>query len=352
MRIERVDRAGISAFKVDFDIPPQPHGRHLKHIRAIVEASDAPPEVKRDADAVFTGISTVEAEIHGTTIDNVHLHEVGAVDAILDVVGSIWGLKLLGVERVYCGTLSLGDGFVEAAHGTIPVPAPATLRLLEGLRVRPGPENSGELVTPTGAALMRVLSAGPPPDDYTPIRSGYGAGTRNFKGRANALRVVLADVAATSETATERSELVELAADVDDMTPEHLAAAADTLRSLGALDVVLLATSMKKGRPATRVEVLCAPDHLATLRDAILVHTSSIGVRERRVVRHALKREIITVRSFDHDVRVKVATLPNGTLRPKPEFADVEEVARKTGRSVLEVSADALHAAQHVLKKH
>src|SRR6185503_12408504 len=135
-----------------------------------------------------------EAEIHGTTMERVHLHEVGSVDAILDILGSVWGFHELGVSRVFCGTLMLGDGFVKAAHGVLPVPAPATLRLLEGLRVRPGPDGAGELVTPTGAALVRVLSSGLPPDEYVPLRSGFGAGTKDFTGRANALRVTLASV--------------------------------------------------------------------------------------------------------------------------------------------------------------
>src|ERR1043166_2211103 len=188
VEIKSVIRAGISCTKVDFAIPPQPHGRHLKHIRAIIEKSDAPASVKKKAAAAFTALTTVEAQIHGTTIEKVHLHEVGAVDAILDVMGSIWGFEELGVGDVYCGPIYVGDGTVHAAHGEMPVPAPATLKLLEGLPVRPGPEGAGELVTPTGAALVRTLSRGIPPTEFTPTRSGYGAGTKDFPTRANALR--------------------------------------------------------------------------------------------------------------------------------------------------------------------
>src|ERR1043165_613707 len=195
--VKPVSRAGISCIKVDFEIPPQPHGRHLKHIRAILEKSDAPPAVKARADAIFLTLTKAEAEIHGTTIEKVHLHEVGAVDSILDIIGSVWGLHLLEVERVYCGPLVVGDGTVVAAHGEMPVPAPATLKLLEGLTVKPGPEGSGELVTPTGAALVRELSIGPPPPLFRPLRSGYGAGTKDFPKRANALRITLAEVDGT-----------------------------------------------------------------------------------------------------------------------------------------------------------
>ncbi len=163
VRIRDVIRGELACKKVDFDIPPQPHGRHLSEIRSIVARSDAPPDVRARADAAFLAIATVEGAIHGVRPESVHLHEVGAVDAILDVLGSIWGFAMLGVDTVYCGPIALGDGTVESAHGTLPVPAPATLKLLEGLVVRPGPAGSGELVTPTGAALVRVLSAGRPP---------------------------------------------------------------------------------------------------------------------------------------------------------------------------------------------
>src|SRR5207237_454972 len=176
-----------------FPIPSQPHGRHLKQIREIVARSDAPPRVKERADAAFTLIAEEEAAIHGTTVERVHLHEVGAVDAILDIVGSIWGFDLIGVSTIYCGAIATGDGVITAAHGTLPVPAPATMRLLEGHVIRPGPAGAGELVTPTGAALVRVLSSGPEPASYIPRRSGFGAGTKEFPDRANALRIVLAD---------------------------------------------------------------------------------------------------------------------------------------------------------------
>ena len=193
VEIREVIRGEIVCQKVDFDIPPQPHGRHIREIKQLVARSGAPERVRELADRAFMAIATAEGEIHGMPPEEVHLHEVGAVDAILDVVGVIWGLELLGVERVYAGTIALGDGTVRAAHGLLPVPAPATLKLLEGLPVRPGPEGSGELVTPTGAALVRVLSSGPPPAEYIPLRSGFGAGTKDFRGRANALRVILAD---------------------------------------------------------------------------------------------------------------------------------------------------------------
>jgi uncharacterized protein (TIGR00299 family) protein len=333
VEIRDVVRADIRCAKVDFTIPPQPHGRHVHQIRKIVEATDAPRDVKDRADRAFTAIGTAEAEIHGVTIEKVHLHEVGAVDAILDVVGSIWGLSQLGVETVYCGPIALGDGTVKAAHGVLPVPAPATLKLLEGHRVRPGPEGSGELVTPTGAALVRVLSRGAPPTEYTPLRSGFGAGTKEFTGRANALRVVIADV----ESVGEVSDLIEIVCDIDDMSPEYLAAVADRLREAGALDVVSLPATTKRGRAGTRLEVLCRPTDTARLEEILLVESTTIGVRERQVRRRALERSVIHVTVLDHDIAVKRVALPNGGFRAKPEFADVERVALATGRPMQDI---------------
>jgi pyridinium-3,5-bisthiocarboxylic acid mononucleotide nickel chelatase len=337
VQIADVRRGGIACKKVDFTIPPQPHGRHIKEIRSIVERSGAPEPVRRLADQAFTAIAEVEGAIHGVTPERVHLHEVGAVDAILDVVGSIWGVSLLDIDAVYCGPVMLGDGFVRAAHGVIPVPAPATLKLLEGHPVRPGPEGAGELVTPTGAALVRVLSKGPPPDEYTPTRSGFGAGTKEFSDRANALRIVVGELAASDHDG--RSALVMLSADIDDMTPEHVSAAVDALRGAGALDVVCLATLMKKGRPGTRIEVLSDPSNVDRLEALFFQTTTTIGIRRAVVERRALPRETQTVRVLGHDVRLKLTTLPDGRRQAKPEFDDVRAVAQSTGRSVIEITS-------------
>lgn len=339
VRIETVQRSQIACIKVDFDIPPQPHGRHLRQIRQIVSQSEAPAEVRDKADAAFTAIAEVEAEIHGTTVDRVHLHEVGAVDAILDVVGAIWGLSELGVSRVYCQSLTLGDGYVQTSHGLLPVPTPATMRLLEGHAVRMGPEGAGELVTPTGAALVRVLSEGPAPA-FTPRRSGFGAGTKDFPDRPNVLRITIADVSVDAAV----ESLVVLATDVDDMSAEHVANAADALRGLGALDVTTTAVHMKKGRLGARIEVLARPASVGALEDALFELTTTIGVRRTPVERRALPRVHRTVDVLGHAVRVKVSTLPDGERRRKPEYEDVRVVSRATGRSLEDVASLALAA--------
>lgn len=344
VRIADVQRGMIACKKVDFDIPEQPHGRHIAEIRALVAQAPIPPSIRALADEAFTAIAEEEGEIHGVGADEVHLHEVGAVDAILDVVGAIWGLSELGVSRVCCGTISLGDGFVKAAHGVLPVPAPATLRLLEGHTVRPGPEGAGELVTPTGAALVKVLSTGAPPSRYIPRRSGYGAGSKDLLGRANALRITIADDVTVGDGGLER--LLLLATDIDDMSPELVAAAADLVREAGALDVVLTGTQMKKGRAGTRVEVLAREDDVARLEALLFAHTTTLGIRRSVVERRALPRETRVVDVLGHAVRVKVATLPNGDRRAKPEFDDVRAVAVSTGRALGDVSSLALAEAE------
>jgi pyridinium-3,5-bisthiocarboxylic acid mononucleotide nickel chelatase len=350
VRIADVQRSHVHCVKVDFDIPPQPHGRAVSEVHRMIDSARLPDKVAARAHAAFEAIATVESAIHGVPPDNLHLHEVGSVDAILDIVGSIWGLELLGVERVYNTRVSLGDGTAKTAHGVLPVPAPATIRLLEGFNVRHGPPGSGELTTPTGAALLKVLSLGSPPDEYSPTRSGYGAGTRDIHGQLNALRVILGEAAVDlhhrhgdhEHIHTERLHV--LSADIDDMSPEELAGSADILRAEGALDVVLLHTTMKKGRVGTRVEALVAPADVGRLEEKIFLHFSTIGVKTFDVVRNALTREMRVVRVDGRDIRVKIATLPDGSVRAKPEFDDLRRFAEETSRPFAEARSQVMSA--------
>jgi len=293
---------------------------------------------------VFWSIASAEGEIHGLPPSEVHLHEVGAVDAILDVVGGIWGFAELGVDDVRCGVIRTGDGSVRAAHGVLPVPAPATLKLLEGHRVSPGPEGAGELVTPTGAALVRELSTGGPPAEFVPRASGFGAGTKDFPGRANALRIVLADVEREAATKGDRETIAVVTADLDDMTPEYLAAVAERSRVEGALDTVLSSVLMKKGRQGTRIEILCRPEDAARFESLLLRETTTIGVRRTVASRSVLRREERCVDVLGHSVRVKVVTLPTGERRAKPEFDDVQRCALATGRAPSDIYQLALAA--------
>jgi len=354
VRIADVKRCGVHCIKVDFDIPPQPHGRPVSEIHALIDRAGTPPSVAKKAHATFDAIAGVEGTIHGVSTEKLHLHEVGSVDAILDIVGSIWGLQLLGVQALYNTRISLGDGTVKTAHGVLPVPAPATLRLLEGLTVAHGPNGSGELTTPTGAALLKVLSKGPPPAEYKPARSGYGAGTRDIKGQLNAVRIILGEsLSAKDEGArhhhpqTERLHV--LSADIDDMSPEELTGAAETLRAQGALDVVLLDATMKKGRPGTRVEALVRAADVARLEEKILLQFTTLGVKRTDILRTALQRESKVFNLNGHEIRVKVSTLPDGTLRAKAEFDDLNRVAQETMRPIAELRAEiaTLLAGEH-----
>lgn len=351
VRIADVQRAGVRCVKVDFDIPPQPHGRAVSEIHRLIDAVKIPEKVARSARAAFEAIAAIESAIHGVAPDDLHLHEVGAVDAILDVIGSIWGVELLGIERIYNTKVALGDGTVKTAHGILPVPAPATIRLLEGFNVRHGPPGSGELTTPTGAALLRVLSKGAPPAEYIPRRSGYGAGTRDIHGQLNALRIIVGEAALDQHDHhhhhhehVHTEHLHVLSADIDDMSPEELAGAADLLRAEGALDVVLLHTTMKKGRLGTRVEALVQTSDLASLEEKIFLQFTTLGVKTFDVVRNALVRESRLVRYDGRDIRVKVATLPDGTQRAKPEFDDLRRVAEETARPLAEIRSEVMSA--------
>jgi len=351
VRIADVQRSAVKCVKVDFDIPPQPHGRAVSEIHRLIDAVSIPDKVRERAHAAFDAIATIEAAIHGVAPDDLHLHEVGAVDAILDVVGSLWGVELLGIERMYNTRVALGDGTVKTAHGVLPVPAPATIRLLEGFNVSHGPPGSGELTTPTGAALLRVLSKGSPPREYTARSSGYGAGTRDIAHQLNALRIIIGEAVIEHQhrhdhhrehVHTEHLHL--LSADIDDMSPEELAGAADVLRAKGALDVVLLNTTMKKGRPGTRVEALVQADDLARIEQTMFTHFTTIGVKTFDVLRSALERESKVVRLNGHDIRVKISTLPDGTRRAKPEFDDLRRVAEETARSISELREEVMNS--------
>lgn len=351
VRIAGVQRSGVRCTKVDFDILPQPHGRAVSEIHRLIDAVKIPEKVARSAHAAFEAVAAIESAIHGVAPDELHLHEVGAVDAILDIVGSIWGVELLGIDRLYNTKVSLGDGTVKTAHGLLPVPAPATIRLLEGFNVRHGPPGSGELTTPTGAALLRVLSMGAPPQEYSPLRSGYGAGTRDIQGQLNALRIILGEATVDHHDHDHHhhehvhtEHLHVLSADIDDMSPEELAGAADVLRAEGALDVVLLHTTMKKGRVGTRVEALVQTSDLARLEEKIFLQFTTLGVKTFDVVRKALERESRLVRFDGRDIRVKVATLPDGTQRVKPEFDDLRRVAEETARPLAEIRSEVMHA--------
>ncbi|MEX0890692.1 MAG: nickel pincer cofactor biosynthesis protein LarC [Gemmatimonadota bacterium] len=324
--IERVMRRGIAAHAVRFDLPPEDAHRHLRHIVEIVEATGAPAAVRERATAAFRRIAAAEAEVHGTTLERVHFHEVGARDAILDVLCAMAGVAELGFEAFYTRPVSVGRGFVDIAHGRYPLPAPATLRILEGLSLR-DPGFDGECTTPTGAAILATLTGGAePPMEVRPLRSGFGAGSRDPADRPNCLRLVACEVPG------ERGEALYLVqADVDDLAPEYAPAALDALLAAGALDAVLLPVAMKKGRAGQRVEALAPASRLQEVLEAALSATPTLGVRYWPVQRPALPRREEEVTWRGHRIRLKVVALPGGGTRAKPEFEDVAAAGRALG---------------------
>lgn len=345
--IRDVSRGGVGCRQITFAIPEQPHGRHVGELVRLVQAAPVSDWVKQRAVRAFQLIGEAEGRVHGVAPEKVHLHEVGAVDAVLDIVGAIEGFEQLGVEAIYHWPVALGSGWVEAEHGRLPVPAPATAILLEGVTVATGGPVEGEATTPTGAALVRVLSTGAPPDRWRLVRSGWGAGQRDPKHYPNALRIVVA------EQAAEAGRVTLLATDLDDMSPEYVEPLRQALTSAGALDVQTWPVQMKKGRSGFRVEVI-APEELAEpVTAALFRHSTTAGVRRWTAERATLPRRQVTVQlSADVAVRVKVLEQPDaGGVRVKPEYDDVLAAARALGRPPLEIARAAERDAEALVAK-
>ena len=343
--VRDVRRASITCKQVEFAIPSQPHGRHVGELLRLVERAPVSDWVKERALRAFRLVGEAEGRVHGVVPEKVHLHEVGAVDAVLDIVGSVEGFERLGVEAVHHLPVAVGHGWVEAAHGRLPVPAPATAILLEGLEIAAagGSPVEGEATTPTGAALLRVLSAGAPPDRWRMVGSGWGAGQRDPKHYPNALRILVA------ETAGEAARVVLLATDVDDMSPEYVEPLRQALVSAGALDVQTWPVQMKKGRQGFRVEVM-APEALAEAVTAELFrHSTTAGVRRWVAERATLPRHQLTVRLDGVAVRVKV--LDGGGVRVKPEYDDVLAAAKALGRPPIDVARAVERDAEALIAK-
>lgn len=302
-----------------------PH-RHVKALIGLIEKASLSERTRELAVRAFQLVAEAEGRVHGIAPEKVSLHEVGAYDALVDIVGGIEGFEQLGIDRVYAMPAALGSGWVKAAHGLLPVPAPATGILAEGLEVSIGGFITGEATTPTGAALLRVLSSGAPPARWRPLRSGWGAGTRDPSAWPNALRLIVA------EGAAEAGQVVLLATDIDDLSPEYLEPLREAVVAAGALDVQIWPTHMKKGRIGFRVEVMCAPDRADSVTVALFRHSTTTGLRRQSAERITLSRREWDLRtSSGGTVRMKTVEAPGGP-RAKPEFDDVVAEARRTGR--------------------
>jgi uncharacterized protein (TIGR00299 family) protein len=321
------------------------HGRSLSQIRALISSAPLDPRVRGLSIRAFELLGAAEAKIHNVPVDKIHFHEVGAVDAIVDIVASCAGIVHLNVGRWHSTPLNVGGGMIDCAHGRFPVPAPATAELLRGMPTYSAHAET-ELLTPTGAALLRVLDPtfGPQPAMRVD-RIGYGAGTRNQAGFPNVLRLTIGEC--TEERAAHQTdEVIVLETALDDCSPQILAFVSEQALALGALDVMLAPVQMKKGRPGTLLTLLCAPGSEPAFADLLFRETSTLGIRTRRESRLILEREILTVDTAYGSIRVKQARTAGGEERNlAPEFEDCRAAAQRARVPLKEVQQAALRAA-------
>jgi uncharacterized protein (TIGR00299 family) protein len=316
-----------------------PH-RSLAEIDQLIDGSLLGKSGKARAKELFQKLGTAEAAIHGTTLERVHLHEVGALDSIIDIVGAVYAMESLGVDRVVASPLNVGSGTIRSAHGLYPVPAPATLSLLQGAPIYSGPQQT-ELVTPTGALLVAGYA-----QEYGVIPRmrvstiGYGAGSRDFPDTPNVLRVLIGEADATAPS----TDVVVIEADIDDMNPQIFGVVMDTLLDEGALDVYYTSIQMKKNRPGILLSVVAPPAARERLTSTIFRETTTIGVRYREMARECLDREVLTVDTSLGPVRVKVARRNGRVLNASPEFDDCVRIARERKVPLKEVQALAIKA--------
>ena len=342
LQVHQVLKNGFRATKVDVIVNEHVPERHLPDIEAIITKSELPEIIQQKAVAIFHRLGTVEANIHGVSFNDVHLHELGGVDTIVDVVGTLLGLEELGIRKVFASPIPLGRGFVNGAHGQIPLPAPATLALLEGSPVV-GSELMAETVTPTGAVLLTSLSekfGTIPPMKLQSI--GYGAGGRDLP-IPNLLRLIIGEQSEDQEINTEM--LIILETNIDDLNPEIYAYVMEKLFSAGALDVFITPIQMKKNRPGSQLSVICKEEDTNKACQIIFSETTTLGIRQYSILRHSLKRETFVVDTQYGMVRIKKAFLPNGQYKVAPEYEDCRKLAIESGVQLRDIYQAAEAAA-------
>ncbi len=347
-----VMKAGFRATKVDVHVEPPGAGpghhhhpeRTLAAILGLIEGSRLAPPVRERAARIFRRLAEAEARVHGTTVERVHFHDVGAVDAIVDVTGACIGLHLLGVEAVHVGALPVGGGFVEGPHGRIPVPGPATAELLKGFpTIDTGVRR--ELVTPTGAAVLTTLAAGAGAMPAMHVQAvGYGAGTMELD-TPNVLRLFVGETAVSAPTET----IVQVETTVDDMSPQLYEPLLERLLEAGALDVFLTPVIMKRSRPGVVLTALCEPRRVADLSRVLFEESSTIGVRWTAYQRERLDREIVRLTTAYGPIGFKVSRLEGRVITVTPEFEEVRRLARDKGLPVREILEQARAEGRRLL---
>ena len=342
----RVSRSGLAATKldvrVDIDEPDTAH-RHLGDILGLIEASTLDGDVKERSAALFRGLAEAEAAVHGTSPEQVHFHEVGAVDSIVDIVGCVIALDWLDADRFFASPLNVGSGTVTMAHGTFPVPPPATARLVEGATVYGAGE--GELLTPTGALLLTDYATGYGPLPRIRIeKTGHGAGSRETAGRPNVLRLIVGDEIGDEIEAGSGDRVLVLETEIDDAAPQLLGPLVEALLAAGALDAYLTPVQMKKGRPGILVTVLAPPPRREAIEELLFRETTTLGVRRQEWDRTVLERETTTVETAYGPIRVKIGRRGGTVYNAWPEFDDCQRAAKQKKVAVKQVLAEALAA--------
>ncbi|HNX53770.1 MAG TPA: nickel pincer cofactor biosynthesis protein LarC [Pontiellaceae bacterium] len=345
LKVEKVMKRGISAthFDVELDHSEQHTHRQLADIIKIIEAAELSAAVKARSIAVFTRLAEAEAKVHGTTVEKIHFHEVGAVDAIIDIVGTVFGLAALGIEKVYAGNLRTGFGVIQCAHGSMPIPAPATAELLNGIPYTFG-DIEKELLTPTGAALLAVLcdGFGDRPDGFVSEKTAYGAGGRELD-IPNVLRAEVGRVRRTRRgqlgDLSLPEKLLVLETNIDDCNPQIFDYVMERLFKAGALDVWLTPIQMKKNRPAVMLSVLAPAMIQGAVEQILFSETTTIGIRHYPVQRTAADRREETVATPWGLVRVKISSINGKTISATPEYDDCRKLAEASGVPLKEIIA-------------
>jgi pyridinium-3,5-bisthiocarboxylic acid mononucleotide nickel chelatase len=341
INFETVDRSGLSATYARVETAHEHKHRHLSDVKQIIESSGVSDAAKKLAIQIFTRLAEAEARVHNEPIDHVHFHEVGALDAIVDIVGAAICFDLLKIDRFVCSPLHVGSGTIQMAHGRFPVPPPAVAELLKGVPFY-STDIQGELLTPTGAAIITTVSRefGPIPQMKTDV-TGYGAGTRQYKDFPNVLRVLLGE---TEEKGASDERLLVIETNIDDVSGQILGYVMDRAFELGALDCYFTPIQMKKNRPGVLLSVLCAKEQKEALMNLLFTETTTLGVRSYEVARRALRRSMVTVETQYGPIDVKVAHLNGRVVNEMPEFEQVRAAAAKAGVAV-KVVEDAVRAA-------
>ncbi|MDP3026029.1 MAG: nickel pincer cofactor biosynthesis protein LarC [candidate division Zixibacteria bacterium] len=327
----KTEKKGIKGTKFEVKAPEEKIHRNLKDIFKIIDKSSLDKKIRDDSKKIFRRLAEAEAKVHGVSVDKIHFHEVGGVDAIIDIVGAVIGLDILKVDKIYSSPLSFGKGYVKFSHGKFPVPAPATVELCKDIPVRYA-DIEGELVTPTGAAIVTTLADFSPRLDLKIEKVGYGAGSADLKEIPNLLRVVIGQ----KEQDLEQDEILVLETNIDNTTPEVLGYLTEKLLQKGALDVYLVPIIMKKGRPGTILSVLCNANKLNELSSIIFSETGTIGFRTQFHLRKKLPRKIEVVNTRFGKARVKVITYGE-KVHISPEFEDCRALADKNKIALREV---------------